>query len=162
MVDFPFFFCYNKFNKGGDKVNERFFQFAREASLKSDYTRRGSAPRIGAIAIYKGSIVAEAWNTDKTSHLQARYNEYRYYNPTLPEKSHAETVLVQRLRWKSLDWSRVQIYLYRELKNGKLAMPFLLSFAARFGSAQSFLHHGKWVRGRAHTISIFRYQNLLS
>lgn len=125
MVDFPFFFCYNKFNKGGDKVNERFFQFAREASLKSDYTRRGSAPRIGVVAVYKGSIVAEAWNTDKTSPLQARYNEYRYYNPTLPEKSHAETVLVQRLRWKfgdSLDWSRVQIYLYRELKNGKLAM----------------------------------------
>ena len=44
-------------------MNERFFQFAREASLKSDYTRRGSAPRIGAIAVYKGSIVAEAWNT---------------------------------------------------------------------------------------------------
>ena len=108
-------------------MNERFFKFAREASKKADYKNKGTSnsPAIGAVAVYKGSIVAEAWNTDKTSPLQARYNVYRYNNPSLPPKTHCETSLVQRLRWKfgdNLDWAKVDIYLYREYKDGRLAM----------------------------------------
>lgn len=107
-------------------MNERFFKFAHEASKKADYKNRGTSnsPAIGAVAVYKGSIVAEAWNTDKTSPLQARYNVYRYNNPSLPPKTHCETSLVQRLRWKfgdNLDWGKVDIYLYREYKDGSLA-----------------------------------------
>lgn len=106
-------------------MNERFFRFAREAAKKSDYCGSGSSPHLGAVAVYKGSIVAEAFNTNKTSPLQAQYNVYRYHNPSLPPKQHCENLLVQRLRWKfgdSLDWSRVHIYIYRELKDGTLAM----------------------------------------
>lgn len=107
-------------------MKERFFKFAREASKKADYKGANtSSPAIGAVAVLKGSIVAEAWNTNKTSTLQAKYNIYRYHNPNLPAKSHCETLLVQRLRWKfgdSLDWSKVDIYLYREYKDGKPAM----------------------------------------
>ena len=78
---------------------------------------------IGAVAIYKGSIVASAYNSNKTSTLQAHYNVYRYVSDT-PCKCHAETALVQKLRWRfgdSLDWTKVHIYLYREYKNGALA-----------------------------------------
>ena len=102
---------------------ERYFKFAREASMRATYT--GShrfSPMIGAIAVYKGTIVATAWNTNKTSPLQARYNVYRF-NADTPDKCHAEVSLVQKLRWKfgdSLDWSKVHIYLYREYKNGML------------------------------------------
>lgn len=107
-------------------MNERLFKFAREAMLKSDYNGSGSSsPRIGAVAVYKGSIIAEAWNTDKTSPLQNRYNVYRYNNPSLPAKNHCETSLIQKIRWKfgnNLKWDKVEIYLYRELKNGNLAM----------------------------------------
>lgn len=81
----------------------RFFKFAREAMLKSDYNGSGSSPRIGAVAVYKGSIIAESWNTDKTSTLQQRYNVYRYNNPSLPSKAHCETQLIQRIRWKCGD-----------------------------------------------------------
>ena len=107
-------------------MKERYFKFAREASLRANYT--GShrfAPMIGAVAVYKGSIVAEAFNTNKTSPLQAKYNVYRYKDSDTPCKAHAETSLVQRLRWKfgdSIDWSKVHIYLYREYKNGALAL----------------------------------------
>lgn len=107
-------------------MKKRFFDFARKASKKADYKGSNtSSPAIGAVAVLKGSIVAEAWNTNKTSPLQAEYNKYRYHSSNLPAKSHCETLLVQRLRWKfgdSLDWSKVDIYLYREYKNGKLAM----------------------------------------
>ena len=102
-----------------------YFKQAHNAMLKSDYHGAGSSPRIGVIAEYKGAIIAEAWNTDKTSVLQNKYNGLRFHNPALPDKSHAETNICQRIRWKfgdSLEWSRVHLYLYRELKNGTLAM----------------------------------------
>lgn len=104
-------------------MKERYFKFAREASMNATYT--GShrfSPMIGAVAIYKGSIVATAWNTNKTSPLQARYNVYRFQADT-PSKVHAECALVQKLRWKfgdSIDWSKVYIYLYREYRDGSL------------------------------------------
>lgn len=105
-------------------MNKRYFKFAREASMRATYT--GShrfSPMIGACAVYKGTIIATAWNTNKTSPLQARYNVYRFVADT-PDKAHAEVSLIQKIRWKfgdSLDWSKVHIYLYREYKNGMLA-----------------------------------------
>ena len=104
-------------------MKERYFKFAKLAAQFADYHGTRSAPEIGAVAVYKGSIVAEAWNTDKTSPLQARYNVYRF-NADTPDKAHAEVALIQRLRWKfgdGIDWSKVHIYLYREYKDGRLA-----------------------------------------
>ena len=105
-------------------MNKRYFKFAREAAKWADYQGTRSAPAIGAVAIYKGSLVAEAWNTNKTSPLQARYNVYRFKDSNTLDKAHAEMVLIQKLRWKfgdSINWSKVHIYLYREYKDGKLA-----------------------------------------
>ena len=105
-------------------MNKRYFKFAREASKGATY--QGShnfAPMIGAVAVYKGSIVATACNTNKTSPLQAKYNVYRFRDSNTLDKAHAEMVLIQKLRWKfgdSIDWSKVHIYLYREYKDGNL------------------------------------------
>ena len=106
-------------------MNKRYFKFAREASKRATY--QGShnfSPMIGAVAVYKGSIVATACNTNKTSPLQAKYNVYRFKDSNTLDKAHAEMVLIQKLRWKfgdSIDWSKVHIYLYREYKDGNLA-----------------------------------------
>lgn len=97
-------------------MNERNFKFAREAMFESDYT--GSNAKIGAVAMYKGTIIGSASNSDKTSPLQKRYNIYRFTENT-PHKSHAETALIQKIRWKygdSLQWDKVVIYIYREIK----------------------------------------------
>lgn len=105
-------------------MNTRFFKFAKKASKQATY--KGShnfSPMIGAVAVYKGSIIATAFNSNKTSPLQARYNKYRF-NADTPDKCHCETALVQKIRWKfgdSLNWSKVHIYLYREYKDGTLA-----------------------------------------
>jgi tRNA(Arg) A34 adenosine deaminase TadA len=105
-------------------MNKRYFKFAREASKKATY--QGShnfSPAIGAVAVYKGSIVATACNTNKTSPLQAKYNVYRFRDSNTLDKAHAEVCLIQKLRWKfgdSIDWSKVHIYLYREYKDGNL------------------------------------------
>ena len=105
-------------------MKERYFKFAKQAAQWADYQGTRSAPAIGAIAVYKGTIVADAWNPNKTSPLQARYNVYRYAPADTPCKAHCETQLIQKLRWKfgdSLDWTKVHIYLYREYKDGSLA-----------------------------------------
>ena len=105
-------------------MNKRYFKFAREAAMRATYRGTRSAPQIGAIAIYKKSIVAEAWNSNKTSPLQAQYNVYRYTDSDTPAKIHCETALVQKLRWKfgdSIQWDKLEIYLYREYKDGSLA-----------------------------------------
>lgn len=105
-------------------MKERYFKFAKQASMESTY--RGShnfSPAIGAVAVYKGSIVATACNSNKTSPLQAKYNVYRFRDANTLDKAHCETILVQKLRWKfgvSLDWTKVHIYLYREYKDGRL------------------------------------------
>lgn len=106
-------------------MNKRYFKFARVAAMGATY--HGShnfKPAIGIVAVYKKSIVASACNANKTSPLQAQYNVYRYRDSDTLPKVHAETALVQKLRWKfgnSLDWSKVHIYLYREYVNGELA-----------------------------------------
>jgi len=105
-------------------MNKRYFQFAREAAKCATYKGTRCAPKIGVIAVYKGSIIATACNANKTSPLQAHYNVYRFGVADTPDKIHAETALVQKIRWKfgrSLDWSKVELYLYREYKDGTLA-----------------------------------------
>lgn len=106
-------------------MNKRYFKFAREASMNSTY--QGShnfSPAIGAVCEYKGTIIGRAWNSDKTSPMQARYNVYRYSDKTTLPKIHAEISLLQQIRWKfgdGIDWAKVHFYTYREYKNGALA-----------------------------------------
>lgn len=105
-------------------MNKRFFKFARKASEHASYTGTRSSPAIGAICEYKGSIIGKAWNSNKTSTLQARYNVCRYNDNSTAAKVHAEISLLQKIRWKfgdNIDWSKVHFYTYREFKDGRLA-----------------------------------------
>lgn len=106
-------------------MNERLFKFAKKASECADYSGATNT-KLGAIAVYKGSIIGTAWNSNKTSPLQAKYNVYRYApDDSLLPKNHAETALLQKIRWKfgnSIQWDRVEIYIYREYKDGRLAL----------------------------------------
>ena len=98
------------------------FKMARACSLQSDYC--GSA-RIGCVAVYKGSVLAKGFNSDKTHTIQSRYNVMRYKdigNRYLPSKIHGELAVLQKIKYLDIDFSRVHIYVYRELKDGTMAM----------------------------------------
>ena len=98
------------------------FKMARACSLQSDYC--GSA-RIGCVAVYKGSVLAKGFNSDKTHTIQSRYNVMRYKdigNRYLPSKIHGELAVLQKIKYRDIDFSRVHIYVYRELKDGTMAM----------------------------------------
>lgn len=104
--------------------NMHMFDAAREASLQSDYSG-GGRPRIGCIICYKGTILAKGWNTDKTHTVQDRYNKWRYKNPDghyLPSKLHAEASCINKIKYLDIDMSKVHVFVYRETRDGKLAM----------------------------------------
>lgn len=100
------------------------FKAAREVSFKSDYSG-GGRPRIGCVIAYKGSILAKGFNTDKTHSVQAHYNELRYKdsgNRYLPAKGHSECLACAKIKYLDIDFSRVHVYVYRETRDGHIAM----------------------------------------
>ena len=100
------------------------FKMARECSFKSDYTGGGKA-RIGCVIAYKGTVLAKGFNTDRTHTEQAKYNKWRYKEEEgryLPSKAHSEVLACAKIKYLDIDFSKVHLYVYRELRSGKLAM----------------------------------------
>lgn len=101
-----------------------FFEEARRCSLKSDYVG-ASDVKIGAVAVFRRTIIARGCNRNKTHPLQERYNIYRYNmhsNHYYPSKMHAEMELISKIRYLDINFSEVEIYVYRETKDGRKAM----------------------------------------
>lgn len=106
------------------KSDAHLFKLARECSLKSDYSGCGRA-RVGCVISYKGSVLAKGFNTDRTHTDQAKYNKWRYKeegNHYLPSKLHSEVAALSKIKYLDIDFSKVHIYVYRELRDGKLGM----------------------------------------
>lgn len=100
------------------------FKLARECSFKSDYSGCGRA-RIGCVVAYRGTVLAKGFNTDRTHTDQAKFNKWRYKKQTnnyLPDKCHAELMALTKIKFLDIDFSKVHIYVYRELRDGTLAM----------------------------------------
>ena len=100
------------------------FKLARDCSFKSDYSGCGRA-RIGCVVAYRGTVLAKGFNSDRTHTDQAKFNKWRYKNSGnnyLPEKLHAELSVLQKIKYLDIDFSKVHIYVYREMKNGHVAM----------------------------------------
>lgn len=103
------------------KIN-RYFGMAKEASLNSDFPRH----QLGAIAVYKGNILAFGYNSCKTSPVQKKYNKERNY---LIDSSschtnclHAEVNCLNKIKFLDIDFSKVNLFVYRQHKNGVKAL----------------------------------------
>lgn len=87
----------------------------------SDYNR----VHIGCVAVYKNHVLAVGYNTNKTHPLQNKYNKYRNmtYENTEPRSSlHAEMSCLMQIKDMDIDFSKVELYVYRENRNGNLAI----------------------------------------
>lgn len=95
-----------------------FMNIAKEISKLSDSKRQ----HIGCVAVDGKRILSTASNSEKTHTLQMRYNSFRgIYN--YPHKVHAETRCLAPLIGKpDIDFSKIKLYIYRELKNGTPAL----------------------------------------
>ena len=101
----------------------RFFKEAKKESLLSDY----DGQHLGAVAVYGDKVIlAKAHNSNKTNTTQYFYNRYRVEQKSnimsKPARSHAEVNLLRKIKFLDIDFSRVSVYIYRELKNGELGM----------------------------------------
>ena len=105
-------------------MKQCFFNAAKRCAEQSDYKGASSA-KIGAVAVFRRTIIAQGCNQDKTHPLQQQYNIYRYNvngNHYYPSKIHAEMEIISKIRYLDINFSEVEIYVYRETKNGRRAM----------------------------------------
>lgn len=102
----------------------KFFEAAKEYSKNSTYEGAGNVS-LGAVAVFRGTIIAKGCNQNKTHSLQQRYNKYRYNTSQkryCPCKIHAEIDIIAKIRHLDIDFSKVSIYIYRETRDGRTAM----------------------------------------
>ena len=99
----------------------RFFELARRQAENGQFPHK-----IGCVVIYKGRVISEGYNIKKTHPLQLKYDKER---PDLEEGSpnihsmHAEINALVKIKDMDIDWSKVEIYIYRITKR----MPFGLA-----------------------------------
>ena len=93
---------------------------AKLCSEKSDFHRCHT----GCVAVYKGIVIAKGWNSKKTSPLQAKYNKYRNFDPYVYSSSyHAEMMVVQKIRLLDIDFSKIDLYIWRGKNAPRVSKP---------------------------------------
>lgn len=99
------------------KKEMRFFSIAKEMAGLSDF----HGTKVGAVVVEGKRILSTGFNSQKTRPLQQRYNVYRQFES--PERAvartHAETDALSPLIGKELDWSKIDLYVYREKRTGE-------------------------------------------
>ena len=104
-----------------NKRIKRYFDMAKVASTHSDHRDY----RLGAVAIYRGGILATGYNSNKTSPVQKQYNRARGYDVEASNaynNLHAEVACLSKIRYLDIDFSKVTLYVYRGHKDGTKAM----------------------------------------
>ena len=100
------------------KKDRAYFNVAKEVSKLSDFPR----VQIGACAVYKHKVISTGYNSQRTSPLQKKYNQYRFSVDT-PHTCHAEiSCLKPLINRRDIDFKNVDLYIYREYKSGELSL----------------------------------------
>lgn len=98
---------------------ERFFNIAKEMSALSNFDRA----RVGAVVVQGKRVLSASCNSMKTRPLQHYYNIYRNFENYKNSNSceHAEISALSPLIGKEIEWDKVSIFTYRQLKTGEKA-----------------------------------------
>lgn len=97
----------------------RFFKLAKNASEMSDF----HAQHIGCVATYRNHVIGVGWNTSRTSPLQKRFNKYRGLDgDDVCNSLHAELMTINKIKYLDLNFSKVNLYIWRNWKNGRIAL----------------------------------------
>lgn len=100
------------------KKQKSFFEAAKVVSTMSDFDR----VHIGCV-VTEGShrIISSGCNSNKTHPLQKKLNKERFDIDT-HHSLHAEVSALLPLMKEDIDFSKVEIYTYRNFKDGSYAM----------------------------------------
>ena len=101
-----------------NKKDEAYFNVAKAVSETSDFPKQ----HIGCAVVYKHRIISSGCNCKITHPMQKALNKERFTNDTLHHWKHAElSALLPIMNSKNIEWSKVKLYIYRELKDGTKA-----------------------------------------
>ena len=98
----------------------RNFEYARRAAEMSTFR-----VQVGAIAVQGKKILSSGWNSEKSHTTQYRFDRYRDFrnDGTCANALHAEIAcLIPLLHNPEIDWSRVEVYVYRIRKDQPFGM----------------------------------------
>lgn len=100
-------------------MKKDFFKHAKNMANMSDFYRSPT----GCVVVYKNKIIGAGFNTCKTHPIQRKYNWLRFDCESSPHCMHAEVnALCTLMHNKDINWDKVNVYVYREHKNGVRAM----------------------------------------
>lgn len=97
------------------KSDYKFFEMARKEAEKSDF----DSFKLGCILSYKKHVIGRGHNSNKTSPKQKKYNRYRQFKKgpkAIKHSLHAEIDSLNSVPYplaQSIDWSKVDVYIYR-------------------------------------------------
>jgi deoxycytidylate deaminase len=84
-----------------------------------------SKVKIGCVAVYHKNIIGVGFNQRKTNPLQAKYNVLRDLESNdgrpINDFIHAEMSCINAIKDLDVDFSKVELYIYRENMNNELA-----------------------------------------
>lgn len=95
--------------------NYKYFNYARSVAELSDYHKN----HIGCIAVLGNKILSVGFSSKKDHPLQKHYNQYRKFENTnhIVHKLHAEIHCLSTIRNMDINWSKVDLYIYRIRKD---------------------------------------------
>lgn len=99
------------------KFDYKMFKRAAEVAKKSDFS---GGTKVGCVLAYKGHVISEACNTDKTSPEMKYYNRYRHFRNNqhgyVRHSNHAEVSAIHKVTYpiaQQIDWKDVSLYTFR-------------------------------------------------
>lgn len=100
------------------KKDKACFNAAKSVSMMSDFPR----VHTGCVVSDGHRIISSGHNTKRTHPLQKELNKERFQVDT-PHSLHAESMaLIPLMNRKDINWKKCKLYVYRELKNGDIAL----------------------------------------
>lgn len=100
------------------KKDKTYFNVAKAVSELSDFEKH----HIGCAVVYKHRVISSACNIKKSHPLQKELNKERFDEDT-NHFLHAEiNALLPLISRKDINWKDVQMYTYREWKDGTKAL----------------------------------------
>ena len=96
----------------------KFFDVAKAIAATSKHPKF----RVGAAIVCGGQVINVGVNMAKTHPMQKRYNKYRNLGKPIHDHLHAEMDAILKVLHQLDDLKNVKVFVYRETKDGKMAM----------------------------------------
>lgn len=102
-----------------NKRDAAYFNVAKAVSETSDFPKH----HIGCAVVYGHRVISSAANYKKTHPLQRQLNKERFDVDSVNHYGHAELFsILPLMNRKDIEWNKVQLYIYREHKDGTKAL----------------------------------------